>query len=38
MRIAVLDDDLNASPNQADWNRLNGRAEITVSQKPFSDF
>lgn len=36
MRIAVLDDYLNASQNLADWNRLDGRAEITVFQKPFS--
>jgi len=36
MRIAVLDDYFNASRKLADWNRLEGRAEITVFQEPFS--
>jgi phosphoglycerate dehydrogenase-like enzyme len=37
MRIAVLDDYLNASPKLADWSPLAGRAEMTVFQEPFGD-
>lgn len=34
-RIAVLDDYFNAARKLANWNRLEGRAEITVFQEPF---
>jgi hypothetical protein len=35
MRMAVLDDYFNTSRKLANWNRLEGRAEITVFKEPF---
>lgn len=35
MRIAVLDDYFNVSRKLANWDRLDGLAEITVFQEPF---
>ncbi|MEO3388021.1 D-2-hydroxyacid dehydrogenase family protein [Mesorhizobium sp. CAU 1741] len=37
VRIAILDDYLNCALTVADWSGLQGKAEITVFDKPFAD-